>query len=227
MSEPLSGECLELYGLILAAKRDQAVDMLLAEVERSGFTGMFTGLLEPVLAEIGDNWMAERISLAQGYVAGKVAEEVLLAAAARGEMPPAAGKGPVVLCCIEDDYHSLGRKLVGIFLRASGWEVIDLGNDICAPELVDRAVQAGARIVGASAMMLSTAVNIRSVREELERRGLQGRIQLAVGGAVFRLRPELVEEVGGDGTAPSALQAPALFDRLLARSLSLHPEPAA
>jgi methanogenic corrinoid protein MtbC1 len=69
-------------------------------------------------------------------------------------------------------------------------------------------------------------VNIRSVREELESRGLSGRIQLAVGGAVFRLRPELVEEVGGDGTAPSALQAPALFDRLLARSLSLYPEQA-
>jgi len=47
-----------------------------------------------------------------------------------------------------------------------------------------------------------------------------------VGGAVFRLRPELVEELGGDGTAPNALQAPALFDRLLARSLSLFPEQA-
>jgi len=226
MSEPLSGECRDLYGLILVAKRDQAVAMLLEDVERSDFTDMFSRLLEPVLNEIGENWMAERISLAQGYVAGKVAEEVLLAAAARGEKPPAAGKGPVVLCCIEDDYHALGRKLVGIFLRASGWEVIDLGNDVCAPELVDKAVQAGARVVGTSAMMLSTAVNIRSVREELERRDLSGRIQLAVGGAVFRLRPELVEEVGGDGTAPNALQAPALFDRLLARSLSLFPEQA-
>ena len=224
MSEPLSRECRELYGLILAAKRYQAVAMLLGEVERSGFTSMFTSLLEPVLAEIGENWMAERISLAQGYVAGKVAEEVLLAAAARGELTPVAKKGPVVLCCIEDDYHALGRKLVGIFLRASGWDVTDLGNDVCASELVDKAVATGARVVGASAMMLSTAVNIRSVREELDRRGLSGRIQLAVGGAVFRLRPELVEEVGGDGTAPSALQASSLFDRLLSRSLSLFPE---
>jgi methanogenic corrinoid protein MtbC1 len=68
-------------------------------------------------------------------------------------------------------------------------------------------------------MMLTTAENIRAVRAELDARGLPGRIRLAVGGAVFKLRPELVREVGGDGSAPSAIQAPALFDRLWAESL--------
>jgi methanogenic corrinoid protein MtbC1 len=63
-------------------------------------------------------------------------------------------------------------------------------------------------------MMLTTAGNIRDLRTELDSRGLSGKIRLAVGGAVFKLRPELVDEVGGDGSAPSAIQAPALIERL-------------
>ncbi|WP_243358861.1 cobalamin B12-binding domain-containing protein [Fundidesulfovibrio terrae] len=224
MAHPLSDPAQELYDLIITARRAEAVDVLLATAGRTGFKNMVSGLLEPVLTRIGENWMAERISLAQGYVAGKVAEDVLMTAARSGEQWSGERKGPAVLCCIEDDFHALGRKLVGVFLRSAGWDVIDMGDDVCAADLVDRAVSAGARVVGASAMMLSTAMNIRSVREELARRGLEGRIQLAVGGAIFRLRPELVQEVGGDGTAESALQAPALFDSLLARSLALAPE---
>jgi methanogenic corrinoid protein MtbC1 len=64
-------------------------------------------------------------------------------------------------------------------------------------------------------MMYSTAINIRKVREELDRRHLSGTIQLAVGGAVFNLRPELVAEVGGDATAKVATDVPDLFERMI------------
>jgi methanogenic corrinoid protein MtbC1 len=57
-------------------------------------------------------------------------------------------------------------------------------------------------------MMLTTARNVLGIREELDRRGLSDSIRLAVGGAVFRMRPELVAEVGGEGTAVNALDAP-------------------
>ena len=75
-------------------------------------------------------------------------------------------------------------------------------------------------------MMYSTARSIRNLREEIDRRGLAGRIQLAVGGAVFKLRPELVREFGGDGTTASALSASALFDDLWNRSLAFETEKA-
>lgn len=172
-------------------------------------------VLEPLLQDIGDNWAEEKLSLAQGFVAGKVAEDLLLkiheADKGRAIAPE---KGPVVLGNIEDDFHSFGRRLVSVFLQSAGWRVIDLGNDVAAEEFVDRAVEDGARIIGVSAMMYTTAENIRKVRNEIDRRNLSGKIRLAVGGAVFKLRPELVEDVGGDGTAANGFQAPALFDRL-------------
>jgi methanogenic corrinoid protein MtbC1 len=114
----------------------------------------------------------------------------------------------------EDDYHVLGRSMVVSFLRIKGWKVVDLGCDVSARDFVDQAVKAGACVIGASAMMLTTARNIRGIREEIDRRGLADRIKLAVGGAVFRMRPELVVELGGEGTAANALDAPQLFEHL-------------
>jgi len=142
-----------------------------------------------------------------------------LCSAEKGPAADKADNGPVIVGNIEDDYHSLGRKLVSVFLQSAGWQVIDLGNDVTAQEFVDKAVETGARVIGVSAMMYTTAENIKRVRDELDRRNLAGNIKLAVGGAVFKFRPELVKEVGGDGTAANGFEAPRLFAELWERSL--------
>jgi methanogenic corrinoid protein MtbC1 len=129
-----------------------------------------------------------------------------------------SGRGVAVLGNAEDDYHALGRRMVGTFLRVEGWQVVDLGNDVLPAAFVDAAEESGAKVIGVSAMMLTNAMNIAKVREELERRNLGGRIKLAVGGAVFAMRPELVAEVGGDGTSATAMDAPALFEALAAEA---------
>lgn len=205
-----------LLNLLLDGHRD-AANTLLAEWARNhGYRNALTQIMEPVLETIGERWSQDQLSLATGYIAGKVAEDVLLKSLE--EIPDTEDahtrKGPVILGNVEDDFHSLGRKLVSIFLQAAGWRVVDLGNDVSAAEFVDTAEREGAGIIGVSAMMFTTAANIRKIREELDRRNLSGKIKLAVGGAVFRIRPELAHEVGADGTAPTAVHAPALFSSL-------------
>ncbi|EHP88895.1 cobalamin B12-binding domain protein [Geobacter metallireducens RCH3] len=210
----------EVLRRINDADRDGASRLVDQWAAVHGYGDAIAEILEPVLRTVGDRWEREAISLAQGFVAGKVAEDILnkaLAAAPKGVFGEV--KGPVVIGNIEDDYHSLGRGMVGTFLRAAGWAVIDMGNDVSPAEFVDRAVETGARVIGVSAMMFVTARGIRGVRDELDRRGLSGRIMLAVGGGVFKVRPELVAEVGGDGTAGSAMDAPVLFKSLWERSL--------
>ncbi|OFX56908.1 MAG: hypothetical protein A2066_21285 [Bacteroidetes bacterium GWB2_41_8] len=206
-----------LTELIIGAHRSDAV-RLIDEISKT--TGYFTAIneiLEPALLEIGELWSKEKLSLAQGYVAAKITEDVLEKALQTSEWQSRTPqkKVPVVLANIEDDFHSLGRKMVGTFLQANGWKVHDLGNDVTAAEMVDAAIQFQAPIIGVSAMMYTTAINIRKVREEIDRRNLQDKIKLAVGGAVFKVRPGLTAEVGGDGTTDNATQVSALFSELL------------
>jgi methanogenic corrinoid protein MtbC1 len=170
-------------------------------------------ILDPALVQLDRLWGQESVSLAQTFVAAKIAEDVLLRCVPKVRTSPPHNT-PVVIGNIEDDFHSLGRRIVGSFLRAAGWEVYDLGNDVLPEQFVDKAIEVRAVVVGASAMMQTTALNIRKLRDLIDARGLKGRLKLAVGGAVFGWRPELVSQVGGDGTARNAAGADALFQRL-------------
>ena len=219
----------ELLYSIIQAERAQAGAVIDAWAAELGYETALTELLSPVLRELGERWArsGQEFSLAQGYVASKVAEDLfgkILAVRAGSGSPQPPGRGAVVLGNVEEDYHPMGRKMVAAFLRMAGWEVWDLGVDVAPGAFVDAAVTHGARVIGASAMMFSTARNVTRLREEIERRGLGGRLQLAVGGAVFKLRPELVAELGGDGTAADALQSPALVEDLWGRSCALFPD---
>jgi methylmalonyl-CoA mutase cobalamin-binding domain/chain len=204
----------QLLKAMIATDRE-AAGVLIEGIIQQGMPPeqVITDILGPVLVRIGVLWGKESVSLAQTFVAAKIAEDVLLRC-----MPEVGAtsphKSPVVIGNIEDDFHSLGRRSVATFLRAAGWEVYDLGNDITAEEFVDKAIEVNASVVGVSAMMQTTALNIRKVRELIDARGLQHRLKLAVGGAVFNWRPEFVAEVGADGTAENAAEVDALLRRL-------------
>lgn len=222
--------CQELLEAIERADRAGAASVVEAWSEGRSFRQVVPELLAPTLEAFGTLWSQGHggVSLATGYVAAKVAEDVLsrlLREAGTDGTPTHPSRGPVLMGNVEDDFHPLGRNMVVAFLRAAGWDVRDLGVDVQPAQFVDAAEETGARVIGASAMMHTTARNVARIREEIDRRGLRGKLQLAVGGAVFKLRPELVGELGGDGTAASALEAPALFERLWQRSVELDPSP--
>jgi len=208
----------QLLAFITEGERDSAVELISKWAHDKSYEQAVVDVLEPVLAEFGKDWgSSDHVSLGQGYILSKIAEDIFELAA--GERIQSASdieeKGPVVIGNIFDDSHGLGRKLVISFLQLDGWKVYDLGNDIDPEDFVDKAVEVDAPIIAASAMMLRTAMNIKELREEINSRGLGDQIKLAVGGAVFCQRPGLVEEVGGDGTAVNAIQAPALMEELI------------
>jgi methanogenic corrinoid protein MtbC1 len=203
----------QIIEFILTGDKDAAETILESWAQSYGYQSAFETLIEPVLGEIGTRWDKEQISLAAGYLASKIAEDVLIKAMSTQPVLQEY-TGTAVIGNIEDDYHSLGRKMVGVFLKTSGWKVIDLGNDILPAAFVDAAVENNAQIIGVSAMIYTTAVNIKEARKQIESRHLSEKLKLAVGGAIFKIHPELVVEVGGDGTSANAVRVPALFEKL-------------
>jgi methanogenic corrinoid protein MtbC1 len=214
----------KLVEMIANANREGARGLIEEWTAKHGCDNLMSEVVEPALRTAGQMWDRNDFSLSHSYVASKIAEDALeLFIRSKSKTQPMSEifpKGPVVLGNAEDDCHSLGRKIVSAYLRISGWHVHDLGIDVDAQTFVDKAEEVGARVIGVSAMIYCTAENIRRVRSEIDKRGLKNRIQLAVGGAVFRLRPELVKKVGGDGTVSDAVQASELFERLWNRAAS-------
>ena len=206
-----------LSHLIDEGEKDKAVNFLHDLSKQTSFKDVIFDVLEPILVKCGKLWMQGKLSLAHGYLSGKVAEEFYLLASKDPEFKQSTGpsKGTIIIGNVEDDFHPLGRRLVSIYARTSGWNIIDLGTDVPAEVFIEKAIEHKADIIAVSAMMFTTAKNILKIRQELDKNALSGKIKLAVGGAVFKLRPELVAEIGGDGTADTAIEAPDLFEMLL------------
>lgn len=207
----------QLLQALINTEREQAGDVILEVARKYSFSVAFTELFHPVLEQIGNLWYEGKISLAQGYVAGLVAEDVYHLASLSEEFRKGTlREGKVaVIGNAEDDFHALGRRLLGVFLQVQGWRVIDLGNDVPPEVFVQQAIENQASVIGVSAMMYTTAVNIPKIRNELDKLNTNHKIALAAGGAVFRIRKELCREVGADGTADNAIEACTLFDSLI------------
>jgi len=208
----------ELLQAIQDADLNRATKLLTGWGDLNGYSGFTDQILLPVLEKYTlDDFKRDGSPLAQGYVAARFAEIAINLVI---ENTPAGqalkeDKGPIVIGNIEDDFHSLGRRIICSFLRSNGWIIHDIGNDIPASEFVEKAIETNSKIIAVSAMMYSTAINISEVREQIIRRNLEKEVKLAVGGAIFNLRTDLVNEVGGDGTVKSALHVPKLFDDML------------
>ena len=114
-------------------------------------------------------------------------------------------RGKVVLGSVRGDLHDIGKNLVAILLKGAGYEVIDLGHDVPAETFVQAAVDAGAAVIGMSALLTTTMPRMKEVVELLKARGLGGRIRTIVGGAP--LSADFARAIGADDYAFDAAHA--------------------
>ncbi len=114
---------------------------------------------------------------------------------------PTAGK--VVIGSVQGDLHDIGKNLVGIMLKGAGFEVIDLGHDVAAARFVDAAAEAGAPVIGMSALLTTTMSVMKEVVDLARARGLT--VRTIVGGAP--VSEAFAKEIGADAYGFDAANA--------------------
>lgn len=124
-------------------------------------------------------------------------------------------QGVVVMATIQSDIHDIGKNIVSTLLTTGGFEVIDLGVDVPIKRIISSALDAGADIIGCSAMLTTSMPFMGDLIQTLEAMGERRRFKVMVGGA--SVTPEYAARIGADGSAPNAVQA-----LQLARSLMLN-----
>jgi corrinoid protein of di/trimethylamine methyltransferase len=123
------------------------------------------------------------------------------------------GTGKILLGTIQGDVHEIGKNIVKVLLEGAGFEVIDLGRDVNVLTFIDRYQELKPDIIGISALMTTTMVNIPRVVENLKTMGLREGVKIMVGGAP--VLPEWAEEIGADGYGDSAKEAVQVAKRLM------------
>ena len=121
-------------------------------------------------------------------------------------------KGKIIVATVEGDLHDIGKNIVSILLRGSGYTVKDLGNDITPQTIVDAVREEKPQILGLSALLTSTMVHMGETIEALKESGLRDKVKVIIGGAP--ISEEFAGSIGADGYGADGFQAVALVESL-------------
>jgi len=159
------------------------------------------------LFEIGEFFVPELLVAARALKASQALVTPLLADS------PADAKGRVAIGTVKGDMHDIGKNLVVALLQGGGFDVVDLGADVPPERFVAAVTDDRADIVGLSALLTTTMLQMRSTVRALEDAGVRGAVKVIVGGAPVTQR--FADEIGADGYADNAAAAVALARRLM------------
>jgi methanogenic corrinoid protein MtbC1 len=130
-------------------------------LERSLITGM---------ARIGEKFSAGAAFVPEMLLAARAmtaAMKHLRPFFASGEVK---AKGTFVVCTVTGDLHDIGKNIVAMMVEGAGWQVVDLGVDVKIDKLLQTLEQHPGCVVGLSALLTTTMVNMEKLVREIKAR---------------------------------------------------------
>ena len=204
----------KLQDALMAGKKadvETLVDLALAEgipTRRILNEGLIAGMEKlGVLFKNNEVFIPEVLVAARAMNAGLTKLEPYLI---KDKIEP---KGLVVIGTVKGDLHDIGKNLVAMMLKGSGYKIVDLGADVAPDRFVDAARQNKADVVALSALLTTTMVQMKAVIQAVLAAGLT--VPVIVGGAP--LTQDYADQIGAKGYAADAASAVDIVHRLMAK----------
>ena len=206
----------ELTQAVIDGNRNRVVEIVNAELDK-GTTPqtLLSDFMIPGMLEVGDlmqegeYFIPEVLRSAKAMQFGLDILEPLLA-----EGGGAESAGYIVIGSVDGDIHDIGKNLVAMMLKGSGFKVNDLGVSVKTDAFIEALKEKeGPVVLGLSALITPTLDEMPVVIKAVEEAGLRDRVKIMVGGAP--VTQEFTDEVGADGTAEDAAAAVTLAKKLL------------
>ena len=167
--------------------------------------------LIPGLEEVGRLFACNSYYLPQVMLSADTMKKAFerLKSELKGKTGPSIGK--VLLATVEGDIHDIGKNILSTLLVNHGFEVIDLGKNVPREKIIGEAVKRKVDIVGLSALMTTTVMEMDNVIRELKKKGIKA--MTIVGGAV--VTKEFSDRIGADEYGGDALGAIEKMKRMI------------
>ncbi len=159
--------------------------------------GLFGGMeVVSVKFKNQDMFIPEVLRCAKAMHAGLDVLKPILSEASR------SGAGTVIIATVEGDLHDIGKNLAAMMLEGAGFNVINMGIDQKAKQIVEAVKEHKPQILGLSALLTTTMPKMPEVIEALKQEGLRDQVKIIIGGAP--VTQEFCDEIGADAYAPNA-----------------------
>ena len=158
-------------------------------------------VLAPTLVEVGERWHRGEATVVQEHFATAVLRRRLSVMFHAYDQPAA---GPLAITgAAPTEWHDLGILLVSLALRRNGWQVIYLGQNVPADQLLQEIRRLHPDLVCLSATTREGAVELAPVYAGVAALPAP-RPRLIFGGRVFNLAPDLRDRFTGAYVSASA-----------------------
>ena len=91
-------------------------------------------------------------------------------------------KTKMILCTVKDDLHDIGKNIVRSMLEAGGFDVLDLGIDVPAADIVKAAKENNIKIVALSGVLTLAVDSMKATVEAFKAEGMSD-VKIIIGGA--------------------------------------------
>src|SRR5208337_3190989 len=132
---------------------------------------ILTEALIPGMSDIGQKMASKEIFIPEVLASALAMQEALRIVKPLLGKGQATSKGTVVLGTVKGDVHDIGKNLVAYMLEGAGYELIDLGVNVSQESFVNAVDQYQPRVIGMSAMLATTMVEMTAVIRALEKGG--------------------------------------------------------
>lgn len=189
----------KIYNAVVDGDRDSIVSLVKKGVGEGIEPGyIFLNIMTPAIRHLGDLF-AERKKFIPHLVASaetmKKGVDILAPLIEKGG--GVEKKGTIIMATVKGDIHDIGKNICAMMLKNFGFEVIDLGKNIPCEDILNAAEKHNADIIGLSALMTTTMMQMKVVRDAVSEHNLP--YKLMIGGAVTTRK--FAEEIGADGYA--------------------------
>ncbi|MFV0420763.1 homocysteine S-methyltransferase family protein [Oleidesulfovibrio sp.] len=201
---------------VIKGERDLVLDLVEQELANGAEPyELVNNRLIPAITEVGDKYERKEYYLPQLLRSAETMQKAFGRLKPLLEEASDGGSKPVIIMAtVEGDIHDIGKNIVCLMLGNHGFDVVDLGKDVKAEDIVDAAVKHDAKLIGLSALMTTTMVRMEDTIDLLRQRALS--IPVFVGGAV--VTQAFADAIGAAGYSRDAVEAVRVAQNLIAVS---------
>lgn len=200
----------DLLHLLLAGKSREVLTLGAPHVQSPvNLVDFYLGALQPALYRVGQLWEEHTISVAQEHLASGVVNRAM-AHWYFNILGVKVSKGRAVVTSAPNELHAIGGHMLADLLTLDGWDVVHLGSNTPAQELLPLLRTNPPDILAISVCMPFNISKARDTIAALRAETPATRTKVMVGGQAFSLVEGLWQTTGADGYATDGKSAVAL-----------------
>ena len=215
---PLAGLAQQYTDALLRGERHLAT-RLIVEAAESGVDvrDIYLRVFQPFQYEIGRLWQMNQISVAQEHYC-TAATQLAMAQLYPYIFSAERSGRRLVATCVSGELHEIGARIVADLFEMEGWDTYYLGANTPTQSILTVLKERRPDLLTISATMTFHVRGVADLIAHVRAADLGRRIAVMVGGYPFNATPELWRRVGADGSAPDALEAIAVAQRLVSEA---------